>query len=46
MFSSLLMSQEYERLLPDYEAYRERVISPYQPRRLDDTGQLSPDGDI
>jgi methylglyoxal synthase len=36
MFSSLLMSQEYERLLPDYEAYRERVISPYQPRRLDD----------
>jgi methylglyoxal synthase len=26
MFSSPLMSEEYQRGLPDYEAYRERVI--------------------
>jgi methylglyoxal synthase len=29
MFSSQLMTQEYQRLLPDYEAYKERVLFPY-----------------
>jgi methylglyoxal synthase len=35
MFSSLLMAQEYERLLPDYEAYKERVLFPYARREPD-----------
>jgi methylglyoxal synthase len=26
MFSSPLMTQEYQRILPDYEAYRERIV--------------------
>ncbi len=28
MISSYLMDEEYERLLPDYDVYRERVIEP------------------
>ena len=35
MFSSQLMAQEYERLLPDYEAYKERVLFPYARRETD-----------
>jgi hypothetical protein len=35
MFSSQLMAQEYERLLPDYEAYKERVLFPYARREPD-----------
>jgi methylglyoxal synthase len=35
MFSSLLMTQEYQRLLPDYEAYKERVLFPYGRREPD-----------
>jgi hypothetical protein len=29
MFSSQLMNQEYRRLLPDYEAYKERMLFPF-----------------
>jgi methylglyoxal synthase len=35
MFSSQLMAQEYERLLPDYEAYKERVLFPYARKEPD-----------
>jgi methylglyoxal synthase len=31
MFSSPLMSEPYQRLLPDYETYRKRIISSVEP---------------
>jgi methylglyoxal synthase len=42
MFSSKLMSEPYNRMLPDYEAYRERRISDVEPqhRESDSTESL------
>jgi hypothetical protein len=31
MFSSQLMNEPYQRILPDYEAYRQRVITDIEP---------------
>jgi hypothetical protein len=32
-----LMNQEYQRLLPDYETYKERVLFPYGRKEPDQT---------
>jgi len=36
MFSSQLMSQEYQRLLPDYDVHRERLLFPYERKEPDE----------